>query len=162
MKTFWIIFLSSLVPGIVMFVMVGRKDNEKRNSLYYPRGILRIAVLGLFIFLTLEIAAILTNQFSPFVLAGGSIFLAPSIALFVLYFRVQITFFDDFWIFRNKRYSYECITKVVILKDGGYVISFDKKRLAIDRLVVNGQEFYKMLKKKKVLKNAEVIRKDDK
>ena len=109
--------------------------------------------------ITKFILTIYLNQFTPIVLIGCSVFLGLSLGPLVLYFRLRISFYDEYFLIGKKKHSYEEITKVVIYDKYRYNIYLSHKKIAIDRLVVNSELFLKMLKKKKVLKNAEVIRK---
>lgn len=160
MKIFWIISLSALVPGILFAYFHDRRDYNKRNVLYYPQFIFWLALIGTLVFVVVLVNLIVQEQYEP--LVGMVIPFGFAAILFWLYFGVRVTFTEECWFLRSKRFEYTDIRKIVFLKSGGFRIFFKKKRLDVELHMVNYDAFLKMLKKKKVLKNAEVIRKDDK
>ena len=161
MKPFWTIILQSLLPtAAIWFItrMMGTSNSRKSNQLYYPIKYLLIYAVVLLGIIAGTIYSVCEKDFAlllPLVIVG-----LPLLALFVNYSTWRIAFFDDYWMFRRKRYSYDDITKIVYLHGVLVFVFVGEKRITIESFVVNTNSFVQILKKKRVFKNAEVIRKD--
>ena len=157
MKAFWMFIV---VPAFAIWLVTSmmRKSNPKKeNKLYYPVSFLLIFVVVLLMIIAGVITFIRQEDYGflvPLVIIG-----LPVLILFVHWTTWSVSFFDDCWFFRRKKFLYEDITKIVYHETGDCFIFVGRKKFIISPMLVNNNAFIQMLKKKKVFKNAEVIQK---
>lgn len=144
-------FLVPLTIGLLSF----RTNSRRKNSVYLPPFFLVLALLCLSICI-LGLFIIFSEQTYE-VLIG----IAPVILIAVwgiwLWAHSRITFFEDCFYICKQRHKYDEITRIIIQSQGGYHIVLGRQKIECSSLHINARDFYKMLKKKQVLKNAEIV-----
>ena len=157
MRGFWIFILAPLISICFVTSVVGKNNLKKAHQVYYPFAFLLILIVAFLVVSLCTVGMIVQSGYGPWLVL--SLLGIPLLWLLIHWSLWRITFCDDYWMFKKKKYSYEDITKIVFEKDERYTLFVGKKKFVISSLLVNEKAFTKMLKKKKVLKNAEVIRK---
>lgn len=157
MKIFWIILLSNLIAAILVLSLYNKCNPKKSNQCYYSSTVLSILFGGIFLIFLGGSYVVYTKEYG--LLLALAIIGLPLLLFTIRCASLRISFHDDFWMFNRKKYLYSDITKIVLKKNGNYSIFVGRKKIAIDPIWVNYDIFTKMLKKQKVFKSAEVIRK---
>ena len=155
MSYFWI----GTVPCFLVYFFIAfcaNKTDTHKKELRCSRGVLLVGLFGAFLIVGAGVNAIIDNQASAgilfFCVAIGPIFILWS------YFRTRLSYTKENFTVRRKTYSYNDITKVRITRETNeYDIYYCGKIIGIGRLVVNGGEFLKFLKR---LKKKKVIQAD--
>ena len=157
MKAFWMFIV--VPPFAIWFVkgMLGKNNHKKANQLYYPVAVLLTFLVCLVFVIWLGIYAAI-HQKDYEVLSFLAVIAMVLLMILIRWSSWRITFSDEGWTYRREAYLYEEITKIIIDKKG-CTLFVGKKKILIHPLLVNMDAFMKMLKTKKVFKNAEVIQK---
>ena len=154
MKILGVFLLSSLGAVFLVAMMAEKKNKKKSNIVYYPAFAMIVYFLGIALGLSFSILFISQKNYAPLIVAP--LFIVLGTIGLVFHFRLKIVFYEDFWVWKKKKHSYEEITSVAIkMRDKRrvfYRIYFGKKQITIDYLAVNAENFFRMLKKKNCLR----------
>ena len=155
--------MSLLCPLIISFLALPKKS-KKENVLRCP---VIIGIVGIIFLIGILILSYFIVEEDYSILFALVPLMGISIVAILYPITWRVVVKEDCVVYRNllgikREYLYSDITKIVIREKGVvklWRIYMGKKRVAVDETLINLEYFITKLKKEKVFKNAQIIRK---